>query len=115
MKKTFFVGIFVTTILTAASYAQTTQPSQTPVRQRVIVVGASPTPAPTAVPFETETAKKVVVVTTTMPSPTPYRAPRPVPSQTPFISVGASGKLPSQPFPGNSTSINLHHRTMSFG
>ena len=113
MKKTFFVGIFISFVLTAAGYAQTIQPSPTPIRQRVIVVGASPTPTPTANPIAKPTPAKVVVVTNTMPSPTPFATPRPIPTQAPII-VGSSGKTPPTS-PNNPTSYNSTYRSMSFG
>ncbi|MGI8884301.1 MAG: hypothetical protein ACR2IA_08655 [Pyrinomonadaceae bacterium] len=47
MKKVFFVALLAVSILTAENFAQTAQISPTPTRQRVIIVGANPTPMPT--------------------------------------------------------------------
>ena len=111
MKKAFFVGFFVFVISLTVNTAQTLQPSPTPTRQRVIIVGAKPTatPIPYASPTITPTPSRVVV-TNSLPSPTPFATPRPQPTATPII-VGSSTKSA----PPAAPPVNSAYRSMSFG
>ena len=94
MKKSLSIGFVVFLVSVLSVFAQTGQPSPTPARQRVIVVGqASPTPKVDASP--SPTPPKVVIVTNNLPLPT--TSPRPLPSSTPII-VG-SAPNPNQPKP----------------
>ncbi|MDQ3130601.1 MAG: hypothetical protein M3Q99_07555 [Acidobacteriota bacterium] len=110
MKKVFLVALLAVSILTAENFAQTAQISPTPTRQRVIIVGANPTPmpTPTATPIVAPTPSRVVV-TNALPSPKPSVTPRPIPTQTPII-VGSSTQIPPPVVPTNGT-----YRSLSFG
>ena len=102
MKKAFFVAILVFIGSTAVNLAQTVQISPTPTRQRVIVVGANPTPTVTPTPSR-------VVITNALPSPTPFATPRPIPARTPII-VGSSNQISPPVVP-----TNPMYRSLSFG
>ena len=102
MKKAFFVAILVFIGSTTVNLAQTVQISPTPTRQRVIVVGANPTPTVTPTPSR-------VVITNALPSPTPFATPRPIPARTPII-VGSSNQISPPVVP-----TNPMYRSLSFG
>jgi len=106
MKKAFFVAILVFIGSTAVNLAQTVQISPTPTRQRVIVVGANPTPIATSTVTPTPSR---VVITDDLPSPKPFATPRPIPTQTPII-VGSSNQIPPPVIRTNTT-----YRSLSFG
>jgi hypothetical protein len=124
MKKAFFVGVVVSVFLTVANFAQTVQPSPTPTRQRVIVVGAAPAPTTKELQPTPSTPSKVVVVTNNLPTPAPSATPRAVPTPTPII-VGSQNKVlpPSassfQPTTDSPASkavpVNSAYRSLSFG
>ena len=94
MKNKLFLSFLIFAISTISNLAQTVQPSPTPTRPRVIVVGGNSgyTPTPT-------TSPKVVIVTNSLPSPTPtpfstpkpiatpIPTPRPVATPNPYIST----------------------------
>ncbi|MBX7173776.1 MAG: hypothetical protein K1X72_22590 [Pyrinomonadaceae bacterium] len=103
MKKTIFLCFLVFACSVLNIFAQGIQPSPTPTRPRVIVVGNSPTPTPVPSP-------KVIVVTNNLPtpSPTPVYTPKPTPSPTPYVTATSS------PTPVFSTSYPIS-QTMSFG
>ncbi|HEY0658340.1 MAG TPA: hypothetical protein VGD05_07695, partial [Pyrinomonadaceae bacterium] len=108
MKKASFVAILVFIGLISQHFAQTVQTSPSPARERVIVVGANPTPTPFAKPAASPTPSRVVV-TNALPSPKPFATPRPVPTQTPVL-IGSSNQMPSPVVPQNTI-----YRSMSFG
>jgi hypothetical protein len=107
MKKTPFIAIFVVIISAISTFAQTAQPSPTPTRQRVIIVGAMPTPTPTFAPVGSPTPKKVVIVTNSLPAPTPTPMARPITQNTPVYTPNIPTATPSLP-------SNLTYRSLSF-
>lgn len=80
MKKTLFLSFLIFACSVITIFAQGIQPSPTPTRPRVIVVGGNSGYMPTPTP-----SPKVVVVTNNLPtpSPTPIATPRPVVTPTP--------------------------------
>ena len=120
MQRSFFVAFIIFLTLNAPSFAQEIQPSPSPKRERIIVVGQKPLTAPTATP----TPSKIVVVqdNTPKPQPTPVRNPIPVdaPQKSPII-VGGSTTNPSTvnktvlPTPTMPVVQPSQFRTMSFG
>lgn len=108
MTKKFFLGSLVFALSTLSIFAQGVQPSPTPTRPRVIVVGSAPA---TVSPTPTPTPPKVVIISNNLPSPTPtpISTPRPTPSPTPFISTTPnSSPTPLPLYPNNAP-------VMSFG
>lgn len=106
MTNKFFLGSFVFALSTLTIFAQGVQPSPTPTRPRVIVVGSAP---PTVPPTPTPTPK-IVVVTNNLPSPTPTPAttPKPTPSPTPIISATPNPiSTPFPIYPNNAPAMNF--------
>jgi hypothetical protein len=94
MTNRFFLGCLFFALSTVSLFAQGVQPSPTPTRPRVIVVGSAPPTTPTPTP-------KVVVITNSLPSPTPtpVSTPRPTPALTPFPTVTPSATPNPTPTP----------------
>lgn len=92
MKPKILFAFFISVFCATTALSQTVVPSPTPSRQRVIVVGSSPTPA---VKNETAPAKKVVI-TNTLPSatPTPKLASTPIQNPIPVDRPVTSAPLP---------------------
>lgn len=105
MKKSFFLICVVCLFSTFSIFAQGVQPSPTPTRPRVIIVGSAP---PTVPPTPTP-SPKVVVVTNNLPSPTPtpFSTPKPTPTPTP-ITATTPFPIPAPVYPNNAP-------LMSFG
>lgn len=110
MQKSFIVAIIVVLVSIVSTFAQEIQPSPTPKRERVIVVGQTPNPLTAATPTPLKTV--VVEDKTPKPQPTPFRTPYPTSTRTPVV-VGSSNNpvapmsiIPSQ---------NFSFRTMNFG
>lgn len=105
MKKSFFLISLVCLFSTFSVFSQGVQPSPTPTRPRVIVVGSAP---PTVPPTPTP-SPKVVVVTNNLPSPTPtpFATPKPTPAPTPITS-STPFSIPAPVYPNNAP-------LMSFG
>lgn len=105
MKKSFFLISLVCLFSTFSVFSQGVQPSPTPTRPRVIVVGSAP---PTVPPTPTP-SPKVVVVTNNLPSPTPtpFATPKPTPAPTPITS-STPFSIPAAVYPNNAP-------LMSFG
>ena len=121
MKKFISVGFAVFFVSVSGIFAQNPQPSPTPARQRVIIVG-QPSPTPVSNHSPTPTSPKVIVVTNnpSLPSPTPL--PRPQTSATPII-VGSAPipnasptpqTYPQQLYPPPIAPINYNVRSLGF-
>ena len=95
MTNKFFLGSFVFALSTLTIFAQGVQPSPTPTRPRVIIVGSAP---PTVPPTPTPTPK-IVVVTNNLPSPTPTPAITTKPTPSPTSIISATPNPISTPFP----------------
>lgn len=109
------LSVFIVLLFSAAvNFAQEIQPSPTPKRERVVVVGQKPA---SELPTATPTPSKIVVIedNTPKPQPTPVRNPSPSDAaQKPPIIVGGSTNqimpptIITPPTPAN-------FRTLSFG
>lgn len=111
MQRIFLSVSIVLLFCTANNFAQEIQPSPTPKRERVVVVGQPIQPSPTATP----TPSKLVVVqdNTPKPQPTPIRNPIPtdVPQKPPISSTNPAYPAPTVIAPPTPTNF----RTLSFG
>lgn len=112
-KNALYYSVFALLISTFTTFAQEFKPSPTPSRQRVIIVGASPSPTP-VLPDPSQTPRKVVIITNNLPSPTPTPIAKPIPRDTPVNSPSFPNPIPT---PNTTTPIptNLSHRSLSFG
>ena len=108
MNKSPFFAILVVLISAISGFTQTAQPSPTPARQRVIVVGANPSPTPVLSPVASPTPQRVVVVTNNLPSPSPTPVARPIPQNTPIYSPTMPAPTPAFP------TTSLTHRSLTF-
>lgn len=114
MKNKLFLSLLIFACSILPAFAQGIQPSPTPTRPRVIVVGSAPatsptstptpTPRPISTPVPTSGQKVVIITNPPTPTPTPFSTPRP----TPAIST--------TPMPNPSISTPpVSYRAMSLG
>lgn len=111
MKKiALYCPVLVLLISTITTFAQDSVPSPTPSRQRVIIVGATPSPTP-FVNDPSQPPKKVIVVTNNLPSPSPTPVTEPTPRNTPIYTPSIPAPLPTPAI----VQSNLAYRSLSFG
>ena len=83
MKNKIFIGFVAFLVSTVSVFAQTSLPTPTPTRQRVVIT--NPTPFPTVQP--TATPSKVVIITNNLPIVNPTPRPTALPTPTPQIQI----------------------------